>query len=107
MNTPEPGRLCLECGLCCNGALFGDVKLQSADNAGVLNSLGLTISKGRFRQPCVAWKECRCQIYLKRPEHCRKFECLLLQRLQSREIDYAKARQAVGAAKERVLEVRQ
>jgi Fe-S-cluster containining protein len=71
-------RLCLECGLCCNGVLFADVRLQAEDDAERLRELGLEILKrGRFKQPCAALAGCECRVYADRPGYCRKFECLL------------------------------
>ena len=43
-------QLCLACGLCCNGALFKDVKLQSGDDPEQLASLGLPLTALRRRQ---------------------------------------------------------
>src|SRR5437899_7968072 len=77
--------LCLECGLCCNGVIFSDVKLQAEDDAFRLRRLGLSVASpssgvevGRFRQPCSALDGCRCTIYADRPKYCREFECLVL-----------------------------
>lgn len=84
--------LCLACGLCCNGVIFADVKLQAGDDLERLRSLGLPLQgpggaenrappaaiQFKFRQPCAAHDGCRCGIYSDRPLYCRRFECLLL-----------------------------
>src|SRR3954464_7170194 len=77
--------LCLECGLCCNGAIFADVRLQPEDDPARLKTLGLSISTPQsrqgtrhFNQPCSALDGCRCRIYTGRPAYCRLFDCLLL-----------------------------
>src|SRR5262245_12458302 len=89
-------RLCLACGLCCNGVLFKDVKLQPGDDAVKLRTLGLPLRSGRgaenhisssparlgklkFTQPCAALcADNLCHIYADRPVRCRQFECALL-----------------------------
>ena len=48
MNPPDAiNRLCLACGLCCNGVLFRDVELQDGDDLEALQKLGLTIRPSR------------------------------------------------------------
>jgi Fe-S-cluster containining protein len=98
--------LCLECGLCCNGVLFADVRLQEGDDAGTLRELGLEVSKsGRFKQPCVALQGCECRIYANRPSYCRKFECLLFGKARRKEIAIEEARRVVKKARAAVLKV--
>src|SRR5438132_2396309 len=36
--------LCLECGLCCNGVIFADVRLQPGDDPKRLKALGLAVA---------------------------------------------------------------
>ena len=97
-------RLCLRCGICCNGVLFRDVELQAGDDPARLRSLGVTLQKSgnepgpgrkvgnaspvsqllRLPQPCEALGEdCRCRIYLHRPRRCRAFECALFKEVQA------------------------
>ena len=81
MNSGE--KLCLTCGLCCDGTLFGHVKLGPRDDAKKLKALGLPVSVTRsakpvthFRQPCAALCADRtCRVYADRPSQCRSFEC--------------------------------
>lgn len=70
-------KLCLSCGMCCNGVIFRDVKLQKDDDAGKLKNLGLPISRRILPQPCAALEGCRCRVYADRPTYCRQFECAL------------------------------
>lgn len=87
MNSESPhavaGSLCLRCGLCCDGTLFGSVELRLEDDEDRLRDLGLPIrqpGRPRFSQPCPALDANRsCQIYGERPCQCRKFECALFQ----------------------------
>ena len=107
----DSNSLCLQCGLCCNGAIFGDVKLQPGDNPRRLKQLGLPLLSGRrsdtarFTQPCSAFQNGLCQIYSERPEHCRHFECLLLKRVKAGEVEAAAALRTVDDARERIARV--
>jgi Fe-S-cluster containining protein len=98
--------LCLECGLCCNGVLFTDVRLQAGDDAKRLTDLGIQVSKGvRFKQPCSALQGCECRIYAARPGHCRNFECLLFGKVKRGEIGVEDSRQIVRRARAAVARV--
>lgn len=76
-------RLCLSCGLCCDGTLFDNVQLGPTDDPQQLKALGLPVSVSRsqtpithFRQPCTALCADRtCLVYANRPRQCRTFEC--------------------------------
>jgi hypothetical protein len=101
--------LCLQCGLCCNGVIFADVKLHPEDDARRLLSLGLGIRvpdsgtrKPRFKQPCAALEGCRCRIYSDRPHQCRHFECLLLKSVMAGRTTFAEAVEIIRKAQERV-----
>lgn len=63
--------LCLQCGLCCNGVLFADVRPEPGDQS------PLFTGRSRVNQPCPAFDAgtCACAIYTERPARCRKFEC--------------------------------
>jgi hypothetical protein len=97
-----PSSLCLECGLCCNGVLFGDVKLQPGDDPTRLRALGLPVRNRAFRQPCMQWQDCRCAIYSERPAHCRKFECLLLKQVTAKRLSPGQAREIIRRAQKKL-----
>ena len=104
--------LCVNCGLCCNGALFADVELQPADSAAPLREHGLKFRTRRagktpvkFLQPCAAFDGCRCQVYELRPLMCRKFECHLLQRAQHGEVKPASALATIQSTRQRIEKV--
>ena len=117
---PEPTRpknLCLSCGLCCDGSIFADVKLLPFENSGRLLSLGIPLqpqiargrkapdsvgTRWRFTQPCAALEGCRCRVYASRPQYCRQFECNLLKKLISGDVDYARAERLVRSARRRI-----
>jgi len=64
--------LCLQCGLCCNGVLFADVRPERGDKSPLFAQYG-----PRVAQPCPAFNpgDCKCAVYAERPSRCRKFEC--------------------------------
>ncbi len=76
-------RLCLHCGLCCNGVLFGDVRVTDDDKPEHLLTQGIPLQRTgetwHFNQPCAALKCGACEIYADRPAYCAQFECALLQ----------------------------
>jgi len=115
--------ICLSCGLCCNGASFGDVKLLPREDAAELRALGMPLSRTgcargrnhiegaagagwRFLQPCAAFDGCRCDIYSVRPRHCRDFECLLLRKLETGTIRQANALRVIRRARRQAEKVR-
>ena len=99
--TPEQvsEALCLECGLCCDGTLFQDVRLLPGEAVGPLKARGMPVkTRGRKRcldQPCTALRGLRCEIYAIRPGHCRGFECLLFQSARRGEIAIPSARSRI------------
>ena len=64
--------LCLQCGLCCNGVLFADVRPERGGRSPLFAEYGPRVS-----QPCPAFDhdDCTCALYAQRPARCRKFEC--------------------------------
>lgn len=95
-------QLCTTCGLCCNGALFRDVRLRKEDHPQRLRRLGLTIERTGTRscllQPCAAFDGSLCQAYADRPSRCRAFECHVLRRLATGALDLRAARRRVQKA---------
>jgi uncharacterized protein len=102
-------RLCLDCGMCCNGVLFQIVRLQPGDSVRELESLGLKLSRKKrepyFRQPCDKLKECTCSIYESRPLRCRFFECRQLHRLENKEASEEEIARVIESAKSAVKNV--
>jgi Fe-S-cluster containining protein len=60
--------LCLQCGLCCNGVLFADVRPEPGDRSPLFRD-----GCSRVAQPCPAFHAatCACTIYAERPVRCR------------------------------------
>src|ERR1051326_5270772 len=92
-NGSKPEDICLACGLCCDGVIFAEVRLQPGDDPAPFMALaGSSAGVGRLAkewappsgarsgfaggqkrtkvsQPCVAFDGCKCRIYGQRPNH--------------------------------------
>lgn len=93
--------LCMSCGLCCDGTLFGQVHLTPEDQSATLSARVLQIAfrhPPAFKQPCMAYKNCLCGIYAERPHNCRKFQCGVLKRFTASELSYAEASEIIREA---------
>ena len=101
--------LCPQCGLCCNGVLFGDVELKRGDDAKRLASLGIELfAKGgrkAFSQPCACFDGSLCTIYADRPKQCRAFECRQVRLVGSGKVTIAAAKKNIREARRRADEV--
>ena len=112
MNSGE--KLCLACGLCCDGSLFDNVRLGPGDDAKKMKALGLPVTVSRagtpvtfFRQPCTALCADRtCQVYADRPVQCRTFECGVFKDAQAGRITFADALRLVKQARRRADNIR-
>jgi hypothetical protein len=86
--------------------MFHFVRLQPGDSARALAALGLKLKRKQRKdyilQPCPAWREAGCSIYLQRPERCRLFECRQLKRVAAGEITEAAALEKIGEVQRRV-----
>ena len=102
-------RLCVACGLCCNGVLFHIVRLQPADSAKALAGQGMKLKRKRqqqhFHQPCTFLKPGGCAIYADRPQRCRLFECRQIQKLRAEEVTEEEATAAIREVQQRVGQV--
>ena len=87
--------LCLQCGMCCNGVLFADVRPEPGDVSPLFKQHGK-----RVAQPCPAFNfsDCTCAIYSKRPARCRKFECRQLLGVRAGQITTAAALKKITVA---------
>lgn len=104
--TSPASRLCAECGLCCNGAMFHKVILQPGENPRALAALGLKIKRKHslafMPQPCRAYSGGCCTVYAQRPQRCRIFECRTLTRLTKGEITGHAAMEKIHDARRRL-----
>jgi len=107
-------RLCLACGLCCDGTLFDHVRLGPVDDAKKLKAHGLPVALTRskpavahFPQPCAALCEDRtCRVYADRPAQCRIFECGVYKDALAERIPFPTALRLVKQARRRADDVR-
>jgi uncharacterized protein len=104
-------QLCLNCGLCCDSALFADVELRSGDDPARLAQLGLTIAKKSprklaFAQPCACFDGKYCKIYRDRPRQCHLFECGLLKKVSGGKMKVETAMKTISKAKMLATSVR-
>jgi hypothetical protein len=88
--------LCLQCGMCCNGVLFADVRRERDDSSPLFKKYG-----SRVAQPCPAFNfgTCACAIYAERPARCRKFECRQLLGVRAGTITTPKALRKIKTAR--------
>ena len=101
-------KLCLSCGMCCNGVIFADVQLQRGDNAVRLRKLGmLKPNATKFSQPCSMHDGCRCTIYAERPKYCQQFECLLLKNAQEGRVTESEAVRVIKDGQEKAARVQE
>jgi len=81
--------LCTSCALCCNGALFQAVRLDSGE-ARALKVAGrhlLASAQGpSLPQPCPLLRGSICGAYAERPLGCRRFECDMLRAFRRGEL---------------------
>lgn len=102
--------LCTRCGMCCNGALLGDVELTGPAEAASLELLGLAVDDDEIGAevlplPCAALCGTRCSIYPHRPTSCRQFECRLLRDAQAGVITVEQSLVTIRRAKAQVRRV--
>lgn len=93
--------LCLQCGLCCNGVLFADVRPEPGDKS------ALFAGRSRVNQPCPALNSetCACAIYTDRPARCRQFECRQLIGVQAGNITTDAALKRIRTARKLAAKV--
>ena len=96
MSLPPEQTLCLSCGLCCDGVIFADVRLQPGEAPGHGK---WQIKNGKLKQPCPALCEGRCQVYADRPRYCREFECALLKKVKAGQLEAGPALRLIKKAR--------
>ena len=96
-------QLCTDCGFCCSGVLFVDVRIQGKKECDRVSKCGAELEQHDahiyLTQPCVCLDETNhCRIYEQRPEMCAAFECGVLKRLVSGEWSYPKCQATIQEA---------
>ncbi len=106
-SSQAAGRLCMDCGLCCNGVLFDIVTLQPGDQPKALKARGLKVKRQEyFAQPCPALCGTRCTIYEQRPTRCRAFECRQYRQVADGSLPAEEAAARIGEVKREVEEIK-
>lgn len=97
--------ICVGCGMCCDGTLFGRVDVTDADDLDHLRSVGVQLrargSGTDFEQPCSCSVDGRCTVYDHRPTTCRTYSCLLLQMRVTGDITRSQALDVIARTKAR------
>lgn len=93
--------LCLSCGLCCSGAVFARVPLETTDSLTPLQAGGIPVQRNEkrhyFTLPCAAHRhDGGCQVYADRPGMCRAYRCEVLKKFDRGGTSWAEAQQRIG-----------
>ncbi|WP_223640688.1 YkgJ family cysteine cluster protein [Corallococcus sp. EGB] len=104
--SSDLSRLCLHCGMCCDGTLFTQVPLRPAE-ADALRQRGLSLEVKEggavvLPQRCAALEGLCCTVYAERPEACRRYRCQLFNALEEGEVSLEEAKGVVDAAHAKV-----
>lgn len=93
-------KLCMSCGLCCQGLLhsYGVLQQKEATQAAELGFDRVEGEIDAFALPCAKFAGC-CTIYESRPHACRGFRCALLRKLDDGQIAYSEALETVREAR--------
>lgn len=94
--------VCLSCGLCCDGTLFGHAVLKPGEKGNLPSLIEQRVfmigEKDYFRLPCLYFLG-RCTIYSsKRADVCGSFRCRLLSEMSEGRISFEKALEIIKGA---------
>ena len=104
--------LCLLCGLCCDGSLFGMARVGMNDDRDALekNWFVTMEEKGKqwFLQPCPNYRDEECRIYdcTAKPFICNHFKCVLLAACRNGEMAWGEAKAIIKNTKEMIRSVK-
>lgn len=102
--------LCLDCGLCCDGTLFRQVKITESERAALITlGIGVGAKKGApvMPLPCGKLNGKCCTIYEARPGGCRAFVCALGTKLTRKEVTLDEAKAHVREMQARLAVLRE
>lgn len=108
---PLASRLCLACGLCCDGTVYEDAKIRD-DEIEDVERIGLTSTRSAngeatFRFPCPYLEQACCTRYDQwRPSVCGKYFCSLQEKASRGELTEQQAFAKVAMARQLVAEVK-
>lgn len=96
MPSDPASALCLSCGLCCDGGLFGWVALTPGDRDR-LQAHGLE-GPERLPHPCPHYSTPSCTIYAVRPTQCSNYRCEVFKAFEGGTIDEVTAHRLIDGA---------
>lgn len=95
-STDDLSQLCLECGLCCSGAVFTHVVLKPGDRDRLrANGHEISADADRLEFSCQFLDGRKCTAYASRPRICSSYRCKTLAAAQSGEVSLNEARQTI------------
>ena len=105
----DGSRLCLACGLCCQGLLHDWARLRD-DEVEAAQRLGLhtETQQGRpaFALPCPCHRDDRCTIYQERLSPCSEYRCKLLRGYLDGRAGWEESLRRVELAKQLIAAIR-
>jgi Fe-S-cluster containining protein len=110
--TEEPvdgSRLCLACGLCCQGllhewAVLRDGEIETARRLGLRPAADR--GEASFPLPCPCHRDGRCTVYGERPSPCREYRCKLLRGYLDGQVAWEDGLRRVEQAQRLIAEIR-
>ncbi|MBK6976639.1 MAG: YkgJ family cysteine cluster protein [Cytophagaceae bacterium] len=90
--TEEISKLCVTCGMCCDGSLFRHGHLFDQEDIDLAKGLGLEVVENEgFKMPCKFF-DGKCSIWTsEKPKICEKYFCKPLKRYLNGDIDFDEA----------------
>lgn len=104
----DGSRLCLACGLCCQGLLHDWAVLRDGE-AEAARRLGLVPSdRGEegFALPCPCHRDGRCTVYAERLSPCREYRCKLLRGYLDGQVGWEEGLRRVEQARRLIAAIR-
>jgi hypothetical protein len=95
------------CGICCSGALFDTVPVDEMEERSLAELFAVEQIGGRqqFRLRCPHLSDCRCTVYDRRPNVCRKYRCKTLVELSNDNITRDEALRRIAAIRQSMQEL--
>ncbi|HWM93383.1 MAG TPA: YkgJ family cysteine cluster protein [Thermoanaerobaculia bacterium] len=105
----DGSRLCLACGLCCQGLLHDWARLRDGEvEAAERLGLSTEVQKGEtaFSLPCPNHQDGCCTIYQERLSPCREYRCKLLRGYLDGRVTWEEGLRRVEQAKRLIAAIR-
>lgn len=108
MTDSPSAQLCTSCGLCCDGTIYDNLRLEPGESAefGTSDRVQESAEGEMLQLPCPLLSGTCCTIYASRPAICRKYRCAQLRAVEDGALPFDAALDNVARAKSLVAEVR-